>query len=112
VEATHHRTLFFHRKKYTSVAVNEVEGSPPPIRRERSTTITAISTHSATVTSFTLTLCALVVLIVYYSQVGTNTPFERFMDSESFGTSFLFTAIGVLARRFLTFLDYGTCPHD
>lgn len=41
-------------------------------------------------------LLALLATIIYYHSTDYNTPFERFMDSQSFGVAFLFTSIGVL----------------
>ncbi|RWA13532.1 hypothetical protein EKO27_g1535 [Xylaria grammica] len=41
-------------------------------------------------------ICGVLVLIIYYSQTGGNTAFERFLDSNSFGVRFLFTSFGVI----------------
>lgn len=41
-------------------------------------------------------LCGLLGLVLYYNNTGGDTPFEGFMDSESFGVKFFFTAIGVI----------------
>jgi hypothetical protein len=49
---------------------------------------------------FLLLLCGILIIVAYYSHTGYDTAFERFMDSESFGVKFLFSAIGVL----ITFL--------
>ena len=46
-------------------------------------------------------------LIIYYNRLGSQTGFERFMDSNSFGTSFLFTAVGVIIKLYWTLLDDG-----
>ncbi|KAI0598657.1 hypothetical protein F4775DRAFT_553791 [Biscogniauxia sp. FL1348] len=45
-------------------------------------------------------LCGLLALILYYNNTGGDTPFERFMDSESFGVRFLFTGVGVVISFF------------
>ncbi|CAJ2513062.1 Uu.00g011810.m01.CDS01 [Anthostomella pinea] len=45
---------------------------------------------------FLLFLCGLLTLIAYYNSPRADAPFEAFMDSESFGVRFLFTAIGVI----------------
>ncbi|KAI2616253.1 hypothetical protein GGR54DRAFT_649523 [Hypoxylon sp. NC1633] len=45
-------------------------------------------------------LCSLLSLILYYNNTGGDTPFERFMDSESFGVRFLFTGVGVIISFF------------
>ncbi|KAK4191334.1 hypothetical protein QBC35DRAFT_375997 [Podospora australis] len=42
----------------------------------------------------------LVILILYYELTILNTPFERFMDSDTFGVHFLFTGTGVLMTVF------------
>lgn len=39
--------------------------------------------------------CVLIIL-VYYENTSADSGFERFMDSESFGVKFFFTALGVL----------------
>ncbi|KAI0384662.1 hypothetical protein F5Y04DRAFT_269185 [Hypomontagnella monticulosa] len=49
---------------------------------------------------FLFVLCGLLALILYYNNTGGDTPFERFMDSESFGVRFLFTAVGVIISFF------------
>jgi hypothetical protein len=45
---------------------------------------------------FAVSLCVLLVIVVYYETTTYNTPFERFMDSQKFGVRFLFTGIGVI----------------
>ncbi|KAI2632658.1 hypothetical protein GGS26DRAFT_85697 [Hypomontagnella submonticulosa] len=49
---------------------------------------------------FLFVLCGLLALILYYNNTGGDTPFERFMDSESFGVRFLFTGVGVIISFF------------
>ena len=98
----------FRGKKYTSVAVNAVEERPDPLKRKKQ--LSRLGTHPAVLLIFGLFVCATLTLIVYYNRVHTFTGFERFMDSESFGTSFLFTAIGVIIKMYWTLLDDGTSP--
>ncbi|KAK9778073.1 hypothetical protein SCAR479_05399 [Seiridium cardinale] len=42
----------------------------------------------------------MLVLILYYNNTGGDTPFERLMDSESFGVKFLLTGGGVIITFF------------
>ncbi|KAF3008304.1 hypothetical protein E8E14_005820 [Neopestalotiopsis sp. 37M] len=49
---------------------------------------------------FLALLVGLLALIVYYNNTGDDTAFERFMDSQSFGTKFLFTSVGTLLTLF------------
>ncbi|KAI1760620.1 hypothetical protein GGR53DRAFT_75303 [Hypoxylon sp. FL1150] len=49
---------------------------------------------------FQFVLCGLLALILYYHNTSGDTPFERFMDSESFGVRFLFTGVGVIISFF------------
>lgn len=39
--------------------------------------------------------CGLLALVVYYKNTRLDTPFERFMDSQTWGVLFLFTLVGV-----------------
>ncbi|KAI1859555.1 uncharacterized protein JN550_011963 [Neoarthrinium moseri] len=41
-------------------------------------------------------ICGILVLVLYYYNTGGDTPFEHFMDGESFGVRFLFTALGIV----------------
>ncbi|KAI1084638.1 hypothetical protein F5B20DRAFT_522536 [Whalleya microplaca] len=50
--------------------------------------------------SLLFVLCGLLVLILYYNNTGGNTPFEHFMDGESFWLRFLFTSFGVIIALF------------
>lgn len=45
-------------------------------------------------------LAGLLALILYYNNTGDDTAFERFMDSQSFGTIFLFTSVGTILSQF------------
>ncbi|KAI1849346.1 hypothetical protein JX266_004841 [Neoarthrinium moseri] len=49
---------------------------------------------------FLFLLSGLLGLILYYNNTGDDTGFERFMDSQSFGTKFLFTSVGVVITLF------------
>ena len=96
----------FGGKKYASVAVNPVDESPARRPREEKP-VANFGTHAAVVTVFGLCVCGLLILVVYYNRVGASTPFERFMNSGSFGTNFLFTAVGVAIKLYWAFLDDG-----
>jgi hypothetical protein len=50
--------------------------------------------------SLLFTVCGVLVLILYYSQTGGDTAFERFLDSDSFGVRFLFTSFGSIISFF------------
>ncbi len=56
---------------------------------------------------FMLLLCGLLAVILYYNNTGGDTPFEDFMDRQSFGVRFLFTALGVLISFFWSALFTG-----
>ncbi|KAJ2993519.1 hypothetical protein NUW58_g1814 [Xylaria curta] len=45
-------------------------------------------------------VCGVLILILYYSQTGGDTAFERFLDEDSFGVRFLFTSFGVVTSFF------------
>ncbi|CAJ2512122.1 Uu.00g077470.m01.CDS01 [Anthostomella pinea] len=49
---------------------------------------------------FLSVLGGLLALVLYYNNTGGDTPFERFMASESFGVRFLFTGVGVVISFF------------
>lgn len=49
---------------------------------------------------FLLLLSGMLAVILYYNNTGGDTPFERFMDMQSFGVRFLFTALGVITTFF------------
>ena len=51
-------------------------------------------------TLFLVILCGLVVVIVYYEATRLDTPFERFMDSQSFGVNVLFISMGMIVSMF------------
>ncbi|PSR79392.1 hypothetical protein BD289DRAFT_348021, partial [Coniella lustricola] len=39
---------------------------------------------------------SMLIIVVYYQATSGNTGFERFMDSQSYGVKFFFTALGVI----------------
>jgi hypothetical protein len=49
---------------------------------------------------FLMILCGSFILIMYYEITQLDTPFERFMDSQSFGVEGLFTALGLIISLF------------
>jgi hypothetical protein len=49
---------------------------------------------------FLFILGGLLAVILYYNNTGGDTPFENFMDGQSFGVRFLFTGVGVLISLF------------
>lgn len=93
-------------KKYASVAVTAVDENPPP-RPKTKMTSAHFLTRPASVVVYGLLVAGMEALVVYYNQTGGDTPFERFMDSESFGVTFLFTAVGVGVKMYWTLLDDG-----
>ncbi|OIW28788.1 hypothetical protein CONLIGDRAFT_632999 [Coniochaeta ligniaria NRRL 30616] len=50
--------------------------------------------------AFLLLLTGLLALIFYYNNTGGDTPFERFMSTQTFGVRFLFTLVGVAITFF------------
>ena len=91
-------------KKYASVAVHPVEEYSTSVHKKPSSSPWL---HPATVIAFALFVLGLEALIIYYNRVGGDTGFERFMDSEAFGVSFLFTAVGVIIKMYWNLLDDG-----
>ena len=93
-------------KKYASVAVTEVDKYPPPQPKPKMTSATFFI-HPVSVAVYGLLVAGLEVLVLYYNRTGGDTKFEKFMDSESFGVTFLFTAVGVVIKMYWTLLDDG-----
>ncbi|KAK3312316.1 hypothetical protein B0H66DRAFT_538610 [Apodospora peruviana] len=95
-----------------------------PGRREAShhdpTTATATTRDTREGTTniiFLLILLGILIIIIYYDTTVLDTPFERFMDSQSLGVKFLFSGTGVAVSFFwestfqLTpFLLHRGCP--
>jgi hypothetical protein len=91
-------------KKYASVAVNPVDEQPAPVCTKSSSSPWI---QPAIVKAFALFVLGLEALIIYYNRTGGDTGFERFMDSQAFGVSFLLTAIGVILKMYWSLLDDG-----
>ncbi|KAK0629706.1 hypothetical protein B0T17DRAFT_575352 [Bombardia bombarda] len=51
---------------------------------------------------FLVILTFVMVLILVYNNTGGDTPFENFMDSQSYGVRFLFSSLGVCISLFWT----------
>lgn len=49
---------------------------------------------------FLVFMCGLMVVILYYHNVDTPSPFENFMDDESYGVTLLFTGVGAITTEF------------
>lgn len=101
---TSYQTAFSGGKKYASVAVDAVD-ERVPLRRQR--TVSDFFIHPAAIVAFALFVAGLEALIIYYNITGGDTGFERFMDSQSFGVGFLFTALGVMLKLYWCLLDDG-----
>lgn len=99
-----YRTAFLRGKKYASVNVTATEDQERPKKHR---TFSSYFTHKATIVIFGAFIAGLEALVIYYNQTGRDTGFERWMDSQSFGVAFLFTALGVLIKLFWTHLDDG-----
>lgn len=93
-------------KKYTSITVKDVDETSPPRSKPRATS-TSLLTHQASVMIYGILVAGLLALVIYYNQTGGDTPFERFMDSQSLGVTFLFTAVGVGIEMYWALLDGG-----
>ena len=98
------RRTSFGGKKYVSVAMNPIEEFPAQHEEKPSSRPWV---HPAAILSFALFVLGLIILIIFYYSVGTDLGFERFMSSDAFGVSFLFTAIGVILKMYWSLLDDG-----
>lgn len=102
------RTQMRGGKKYASVAISTTaEEVPSGQRTKPKMTSTAVLTHPIGVLIYGLLVAGLEVLVLYYNRTGGDTGFERFMDSQSLGVTFLFTAVGVGIKMYWTLLDDG-----
>ena len=99
-----YQTSFRKGQKYASVSVRSVEDHQRP---KKKISLTSLFIHPAAIITFAIFVAGLQVLIIYYNQTGGNTGFERWMDSQSFGVSFLFTAVGVILKMYWSLLDEG-----
>ncbi|KAL8646510.1 MAG: hypothetical protein Q9226_006820 [Calogaya cf. arnoldii] len=88
-------------KKYISVSTTPIEVSPTQSRKPKP----SYFLHPATVVAFAVFLIGLLTLVVCYNQTGGDTAFERFMDSQTFGVTFMFTAMGVGIKMYWDILD-------
>lgn len=103
---TSYETAFRGGKKYASVAMDAVDADERvPIQRQR--TFSDYFIHPAAIVGFALFVAGLEALIIYYNNTGGDTGFERFMNSQSFGVGFLFTALGVMLKLYWCLLDDG-----
>lgn len=73
--------------------VDDYQHPKPTTQISRPVPIARIVTRLA---AFSIFLVALSALIIYYKLTGSDTAFERFMSSESFGPRFLFSLCGVI----------------
>ena len=101
---TSYQTAFSGGKKYAPVAVDAGD-ERVPLRRQR--TVSDFFIHPAAIVAFALFVAGLEALIIYYNKTGGDTSFERFMDGQSFGVGFLFTALGVMLKLYWCLLDDG-----
>ena len=95
-------------KKYASVAVTGLDDDSPSrhhAKRRMMSSTTLI--HPIAVIIYGILVAGLETLVLYYNQTGGDTAFERFMDSNSFGVTFLFTAVGVGIKLYWSLLDDG-----
>ena len=97
-------------KKYASIVATTADENPCP-RLKRKIKSSDLLTHPVSIVIYGLLVAGLEALVIYYNQTGEDTAFERFMDSESFGVSFLFTAVGVGIDLYWTHLDESEQTH-
>ncbi|KAI9774087.1 MAG: hypothetical protein M1840_005180 [Geoglossum simile] len=64
--------------------------------------------HPALLIAFALGLVGILILVLYYGLRAEDTGFERFMDSDGFGVSFLMTAIGMAIKCYWTKIEEET----
>jgi len=57
-----------------------------------------------------LLLLVLIVVVAYYNSTQDDTPFETFMDNQSFGVRFLFTTVGICITFFWSSFFTSTSP--
>jgi hypothetical protein len=63
--------------------------------------------HPASITAFALALIGIMTLAAYYHFRGEDSNFEKFMNSQGFGVSFLMTAMGVLVKSCWANIEEG-----
>ncbi|KAL8785769.1 MAG: hypothetical protein Q9213_003147 [Squamulea squamosa] len=86
---------------YTTVSATTVEAKPTKTRKSKR----HYFLHPATAIAFAIFVAGLLTLVVYYNQTGGDTGFERFMDSQTFGVAFMFTAVGVMLKLYWSIVD-------
>ena len=95
-------------KKYASVAVTGLDDNPESYHHAKRKLMSSTTlVHPIAVVVYGLLVAGLEALVLYYNQTGGDTAFERFMDSNSFGITFLFTAVGVGIKLYWSLLDDG-----
>ena len=95
-------------KKYASVAVTGFDDNTQSLQSAKTKLLSSTTLiHPIAVFIYGIMVAGLEALVLYYNQTGGDTAFERFMDSNSFGVTFLFTAIGVGIKLYWTLLDDG-----
>ncbi|KAI4217327.1 MAG: hypothetical protein LQ351_000636 [Letrouitia transgressa] len=93
------------KKNHAYASVTPVNETPRPKNNKQSISGANLFVHPATISLFACLVVGLLVLVIYYNRTGGNTPFERFMDSQSFGVTSLFTGMGVLLKMYWSALD-------
>ncbi|KAL8851381.1 MAG: hypothetical protein Q9221_003652, partial [Calogaya cf. arnoldii] len=96
-----HRIVPNKGRKYISVSTTAIEFSSTQTRKPKP----SYFLHPATIVAFAVFLVGLLTLVVCYNQTGGDTAFERFMDSQTFGVTFMFTAMGVGIKIYWDILD-------
>ena len=101
-------TQKYRGKKYTSVAGTSAREDTSARPKAKAWMLSAtLLTQPVGVAIFALLVAGLETVVIYYDNTGGDTGFERFMDSQSFGVTFLFTALGVGIKLYWTLLDDG-----
>ena len=59
---------------------------------------------------FGLVTLAMLIIVTYYYKVGSDSGFERFMDSQTFGPRFVFAIVGILIHSQWKRLERGNLP--
>ena len=101
------RASFQEGKRYAALTVTTDDEDRFSGRPKPRLTSAALLISPGSVVVFALLIFGLGILVVYYNQTGGDTGFERFMDSDTFGVKFLFTAVGVAVKMYWTVLDDG-----
>lgn len=95
-------------KKYISIFGSSAEEDTSVQPKANARMLSAdLLTQPVGVAVYALLVVALEVVVIYYNWTGGDTGFQRFMESQSFGVTFLFTALGVGIKMYWTLLDDG-----